>query len=313
MEGQSAPPLAPKTYRFADVDEFRSSVRQLNVAFTPFVRKIAAEQTILSLPGCDVNYTKSFPRIIDAQLRPDCTAIAFNMDDGVPVRFNGVEEVLPAIVIGTGGSAYTQVEKGPRSYTSIIFSPPIEHRGWFEPGPTWRFYVISKPMQDRLRNLVLQVLSAASGFGDDPESYVLASAMRESLLAAIDLAFADVVTAPEILRANFSPKFRIFRDAEAALADHYDTPIYSGEVARQIGVSVRTLHDAILQYRGMSLHRYLRLRRLWLVRQRLLAGTHSVKAAALAFGFWHLSDFSHNYSRQFGESPSVTLARARGH
>ena len=72
MEGQSAPPLAPKTYRFADVDEFRSSVRQLNVAFTPFVRKIAAEQTILSLPGCDVNYTKSFPRIIDAQLRPDC-------------------------------------------------------------------------------------------------------------------------------------------------------------------------------------------------------------------------------------------------
>jgi AraC family ethanolamine operon transcriptional activator len=137
--------------------------------------------------------------------------------------------------------------------------------------------------------------------------------MRETLLAAIDLAFADVVTAPEILRANFSPKFRIFRDAEAAVAEHYDTPIYSGDVARQIGVSVRTLHDAILQYRGMSLHRWLRLRRLWLVRQRLLAGTHSVKAAALAFGFWHLSDFSHNYSRQFGESPSVTLARARGH
>ena len=79
------------------------------------------------------------------------------------------------------------------------------------------------------------------------------------------------------------------------------------------GANVRTLHDAILQYRGMSLHRWLRLRRLWLVRPRLLAGTHSVKAAALAFGFWHLSDFSHNYSRQFGESPSVTLARARGH
>ena len=42
-------------------------------------------------------------------------------------------------------------------------------------------------------------------------------------------------------------------------------------------------------------------------------GPDSVKAAALAFGFWHLSDFSHNYSQQFGESPSVTLARARGH
>ena len=42
----------------------------------------------------------------------------------------------------------------------------------------------------------------------------------------------------------------------------------------------------------MSLHRWLRLRRLWLVRQRLLAGTPSVKAAALAFGFWHLGDFA---------------------
>ena len=311
METQPVAPLAPKIFRFADVDEFRSSVRQLNVVFTPLVRKISAEQIILNLPGCDVNYTKSFPRIIDAQLAPNCTAIAFTMDEGIPVRFNGVEDVLPAIAIGTGGSLYTQVEKGPRSYTSIIFSPAVEDRGWLEGGPTWRFYVVSKLMQHRLRRLVLQVLSVATEFADDPESEVLASAMRESLFAAVDAAVADVVTAPEITRANFSAKFKIFRDAEAVIAKHYGSPIYSGDVARQIGVSVRTLHDAILQYRGMSLHRYLRLRRLWLVRQRLLAGTHSVKAAALAFGFWHLSDFSHNYFLQFGETPSATLARSR--
>jgi AraC-like DNA-binding protein len=311
METQPVAPLAPKIFRFADVDEFRSSVRQLNVVFTPLVRKISAEQIILNLPGCDVNYTKSFPRIIDAQLAPNCTAIAFTMDEGIPVRFNGVEDVLPAIAIGTGGSLYTQVEKGPRSYTSIIFSPAVEDRGWLEGGPTWRFYVVSKLMQHRLRRLVLQVLAVATEFADDPESEVLASAMRESLFAAVDAAVADVVTAPEITRANFSAKFKIFRDAEAVIAEHYDSPIYSGDVAQQIGVSVRTLHDAILQYRGMSLHRYLRLRRLWLVRQRLLAGTHSVKAAALAFGFWHLSDFSHNYFLQFGETPSATLARSR--
>jgi len=311
MEAQSVAPLAPKIFRFADVDEFRSSVRHLNVVFTPLVRKISAEQIILNLPGCDVNFTKSFPRIIDAQLGPDCTAVAFTMDDGVPVRFNGVEEVLPAIAIGTGGSLYTQVEKAPRAYTSIIFSPGVEDRGWLEGGPTWRFYVISELVHQRLRALVLQLLSAATEFAGDPESGALARAMRESLFAAVDMAVADVVTAPEILRANFSTKFRIFRDAEAALAEHYENPIYSGDIARQIGVSVRTLHDVILHYRGISLHRYLRLRRLWLVRQRLLAGTHSVKAAALAYGFWHLSDFSHNYLRQFGESPSATLARSR--
>ena len=286
-------------------------MRHLNVVFTPLVRKISAEQIILNLPGCDVNYTKSFPRIIDAQLAADCTAIAFTMDEGVPVRFNGVEDVLPAIAIGTGGSLYTQVEKGPRSYTSIIFSPAVEDRGWPEGGPSWRFYVVSRLMQHRLRNLVLQILSAATEFADDPEGGALARHMRESLFAAVDMAIADVDATPEIARANFSSKFRIFRDAEAVLAEHYNSPIYSGDIAQQIGVSVRTVQDTILHYRGMSLHRYLRLRRLWLVRQRLLAGTHSVKAAALTFGFWHLSDFSHNYLRQFGESPSATLARSR--
>lgn len=310
MEGQAAP-VAPKTYRFFDVDEFRSSVRQLSVAFTPFVRKISAEQTVLNLPGCDVYYTKSFPRIIDGQLAPDCTAFAFTMDDGVPVRFNGVEETLPAISIGTGGSVYTQVEKGARAYVSLIFTPGIEDRGWLAGGPTWRFYVVAPQVLAGLRTLVHRVLATASEFSGDPGGALLARAMSESLLAAADNAISGVVTVPEILRANFSSKFRAFSDAEAAIAEHYDSPIYSNDVARQIGVSVRTLHDAFLHYRGMSLHRYLRLRRLWLVRQRLLAGTDSVKAAALAYGFWHLSDFSHNYAMQFGESPSVTLARSR--
>jgi AraC family ethanolamine operon transcriptional activator len=82
-------------------------------------------------------------------------------------------------------------------------------------------------------------------------------------------------------------------------------------MARKLGLSVRTLHDVVRRYRGMSLHRYLRLRRLWLVRQRFLAGAESVKAVALAFGFWHLSDFSRSYRDQFGEAPSETLERGR--
>ena len=44
---------------------------------------------------------------------------------------------------------------------------------------------------------------------------------------------------------------------------------------------------------------------------RLLAGADSVKAVALAFGFWHLSDFSRSYRDQFGETPSQTLELGR--
>src|ERR1700712_4630151 len=105
--GSTAPVLVPKVFRFNDIDAFRSSVRNLNVDFTPLARKISAEQIILNLPGCDVNFTKSFPRIIDAQLEPNSTAVGFSMDDGVPIRFNGVERDRSVIVIGNCGATYS--------------------------------------------------------------------------------------------------------------------------------------------------------------------------------------------------------------
>lgn len=303
--------MAPRLFRFDDIDAFRSSVRHLDVDFTPLVRKISAEQTILNLPGCDVNFTKSFPRIIDAQLAPNGTAVGFSIDDGVPIRFNGVERDRCVVVVGNSGAAYSAVERTPRQYASIVFTPEVEDRGWPRPGANFGIYETSAVAQDRLRQLVLEVLRAASSFSEASEVAYASAAIRESLLAAVDMAFADMTNARWASRANAAPQFKIFRDVEAALSGDIAHPVYSSDLARQIGVSVRTMGDAVQRYRGMSLHRYLRLRRLWLVRKRLLAGTHSVKACALAFGFWHLSDFSRSYRAQFGESPSETVARSR--
>ena len=304
-------PMAPKIFRFADIDAFRSSVRHLNVDFTPLARKISAEQIILNLPGCDVNYTRSFPRIIDATLGPNSTAIGFSMDDGVPIRFNGVERDRSMIVIGNSGAAYSAVERTPREYASIVFTPEVDNRGWPQTGLSFKVFETSEAAQSQLRRLVLQVLSMSPQFVEKSEVVEASSAIRESLFAAVDQAFADVVATKWATRANSARQFKVFRDIQAILSGDVGHPVYSGDLAKQIGVSVRTLHDAIKRYYGMSLHRYLRLRRLWLVRQRLLAGAHSVKACALAYGFWHLSDFSRSYRSQFGESPSDTLARAR--
>jgi AraC family ethanolamine operon transcriptional activator len=73
------------------------------------------------------------------------------------------------------------------------------------------------------------------------------------------------------------------------------------------------IHSAMLKIRGMSLHRYLRLRRLWAVRRQLLAGgkTLQIKACALSNGFWHLGEFAALYAAQFGEALSTTLARSQ--
>jgi AraC-like DNA-binding protein len=304
------PSLTPKVFRFSDIDQFRSSVRGLNVDFTPFARKISAEQIILHLGGCDLNVTRSFPRIVDAQLLPNCTAIGFTMDDGIPIRFNGVERDKSVIVIGTDGAAYTAVERVERRYASIVFTPSIRDRGWPVATANFNMFETSPTGQQRLRELVIQILSVVPQLDPSASVTETAAAVRESLLACVDSVFADVVSAKWASRANSTRQFKIFQDIQAVLAGSLGKPIYSEELAQQVGISVRSMHDAILRYRGMSLHRYLRLRRLWLVRQQLLAGAESVKATALAFGFWHLGDFSGSYRLQFGESPSQTLARS---
>lgn len=307
-----APALAPKTFRFSDVDEFRNAIRGLNFEFTPFVRRIAAEQTILQLPGCDVNVTRAFPRVVDAQLVADCTAIGFAMDDlDVPIRFNGAQRTRGVIVIGSSGAAYNTIEEVQRQIASVVFRPEVKDRGWPETNSSFKIFETSPPALHWLRWAVREVVAAASEPIDPAEVALKGAAMKETLLGAVDAAFANIVPARWTKRPNDERQFKMFQDIRAFLSDDLAQPIYSEEMARKLGLSVRTLHDVVRRYRGMSLHRYLRLRRLWLVRRRLLAGADSVKAVALAFGFWHLSDFSRSYRDQFGETPSETLERGR--
>ncbi|MBR0865036.1 AraC family transcriptional regulator [Bradyrhizobium diazoefficiens] len=304
--------LAPKIFRFSDVDEFRNAIRGLNFEFTPFVRRIAAEQIILQLPGCDVNVTRAFPRVVDAELIADCTAVGFAMDDlDVPIRFNGAQRDRAVVVIGSGGAAYNTIEEVQRQIASVVFRPEVKNRGWPETRSNFKIFETSTLALNGLRNVVREVVAAASEPIDPTEAPLKAAAMKESLFGAVDAVFANLVSARWTVRPNDERQFKIFQDIRALLSGDLAQPIYSEEIARELGLSVRTLHDVVRRYRGMSLHRYLRLRRLWLVRQRLLAGADSVKAVALAFGFWHLSDFSRSYRDRFGEAPSETLERGR--
>jgi AraC family ethanolamine operon transcriptional activator len=305
------PELTPTTFRFTDIDEFRSSVRNLEVDFTPLVRRISAEQTILNLAGCSINLTRSFPRIIDGRFAPNCTVIGFTMDDGIPIRFNGVEKDQLVVVIGTHGATFSLVELVERQYASIVFTPAVEDRGWPKASESFRMFETTPAAYFRLREVVRQALSRAAQLAIDIEAIEASSAIRESMLAAVDAVFAAIIPTRLASSAHAGAQFKLFREIDAVLSSNMSDPIYSEALARQVGVSVRSVHDAIQRFRGMSLHRYLRVRRLWLARKRLLAGADSVKACALAFGFWHLGDFSASYRAQFGESPSETLVRSR--
>jgi transcriptional regulator GlxA family with amidase domain len=90
--------------------------------------------------------------------------------------------------------------------------------------------------------------------------------------------------------------------------------IHASDLARLAGVDERTLRREFFAHFGISVGRYLRLRRLNDVR-RDLANPHgeieSVTQAATKHGFFDLGRFAATYRRTFGENPSATLSRTR--
>lgn len=306
-----SPSPALKTFGYTDLDQFRQAFRSVDVQFTPMCRVASAEQAILSLPGCEVYLLRTFPRLIDAVLAENCTFVGVTMSDDFEYRFNGMDKNVAALSLGYGGGGYKILEGEGCYAAAVIFNPAVHGRGWPSKDRVFLACAITAAAEQRIRDVIYAAFKFVS---DAPAHAASAGALlgvKETILAAIDNALSDPLPL-ELSRIGTSRRyFDIVQKIENAIAENFSGPIYSETLADQIGVSVRTMHNAMQQFRGMSLHRYLRIKRLWSVRRQLLGGAQRVSACALANGFWHLGEFAQFYTAQFGETPSQTLARSR--
>ena len=125
--------------------------------------------------------------------------------------------------------------------------------------------------------------------------------------AALAPGHAERVEAPGPYRAYDAIVRRIDEVLEARQAER----ILVEEVADALGVSARTVHNAMLAICGKSLYRYLRERRMWSARAMLMGGGGLIKQVALANGFAHFGRFTQQYGQMFGEQPSQTQKRGR--
>ncbi len=108
---------------------------------------------------------------------------------------------------------------------------------------------------------------------------------------------------------------RIVRLAEDYVASRPDEPVTVSELCEQTKVSERTLRNAFHSVLGISPNAYLKVRRLHRARallEQAASRPTTVTSAAVSCGFFHLGHFARDYRTFFGESPSETLARARG-
>ncbi|NKE19571.1 AraC family transcriptional regulator [Roseomonas oryzicola] len=133
--------------------------------------------------------------------------------------------------------------------------------------------------------------------------------MVDGLCAALDGAFTAGASSARRVRAE-GRAVRVASAAVAYLEAARGRAVFSHEIGAAIGVSPRFVNQCFDAVFGMSVHRYLRLRRLAEARRRLMAGGDGllVKQVALDLGLWHFGRFASAYQAQFGETPSQTLA-----
>ena len=140
-----------------------------------------------------------------------------------------------------------------------------------------------------------------------------AAASYEDLLANLAVAclFPELTDgidrgAPDCGRATI-------RRAHEHIREHACEPIELSRLARDLGVSMRSLQENFRRSYGCSPRAYITERRLFAARQRLLAPEPGDTVTAIAYecGFGDVAHFALGYRAKFGELPSATLTEAR--
>lgn len=299
--------------RSPDFDHFQSIERLGDARSIPLQwRNFAACFAAVTLKSCSVYLQRTFPRILQARYSSKGAIVCLAMDDAVSAILNGVEVRPPALLLARGEAACEFVEPQANLIAFLKFDA-IDGRGW--PGETGRARMIPTRPTDlaALRSVTRDIFLLASNSPDLLLQPRVVDQLEESLLQAVDSAVQKPLPPGDGERMDLSHYLQLVRRLDEYLQCNPAKAIHSADLATEFGVSVRTLNNAVVAIRGLSMQRYLRLRRLWNVRQQLVQGAppEMLKAIALANGFWHMGEFRTLYRDLFGETPQQTLETPR--
>ncbi|UVO39806.1 helix-turn-helix domain-containing protein [Bradyrhizobium arachidis] len=308
-----APSSTLQLTRFTDVDAFRPAETLEDSRSIPLdVANFAAARAIVNLPACRIIVARSFARILETTYRAPGGMVILPMSDDLRASSSGMD-IDSRFFIGLRGNHHCHfVEPQINHHALLMFPPTLKDRGWFDRPDALRVRVADTAAHLYARELVKDILRIASIEPHLFEISEVAAHLQEGLLLALDDLFQiDPLSERSAPRAG-ARSARLVQLIDDYVTAYPTAPIYTADLAGKFGVSVRTLSGAVSKVRGMSLHQYIRLKRLWATRAQLLrSGGASVASCARAQGFHHLGEFAAAYRATFHEAPSDTLARAR--
>lgn len=296
--------------RYADFDHFVESERYVRAESIPLTfRDFSATRATLCLPSCRLSLVRTFPRIIKGYELSDRLLVVIPMDGITSARVNG-RAIGQSLIVMKGTANCTVFEPETRLVSILsIDAAVLRNRLAFDDGHL--LLLLTAAGLSRLQTLIISLLEAAAKEPAEVTAADMPGKIQDRLLAGLDEALSCA--------ERYEPGGASL-DRYKTIVDRIDelvglTPIdlSNQRLADAIGVSVRTLQKASLSICGSGVYHYSRLRRLWSVRHQLRTGAPglTVRASALAHGFWHQSEFSNAYREAFGELPSRTLEQAR--
>jgi AraC-like DNA-binding protein len=313
--------LAVGTSVFTDPDAFQAGFRgaAIDLVLTrggPFTARL----TWAALPNLHLlRSQESLARV--ARIAPGRKRVwvAFAAQSDSPATWNGVALQSGDIVFQDRGARAHQRSNGPSQWAFISLSPEhlaryckaltgldlVALRGWRVLRPTLR-------AATRLRRLHAKACRLAETNPKVVAHRQVGRALEHDLLHAlvncltVGRARADAVASRR--HAKIMSRF------ESLLATPAGRQLPAYKICASIDVSERALRACCAEVLGMGPGRYIRLRRLNLVRaalRRADPATTSVAMLARRYGFSEAARFAIRYRTLFGEPPSATLRRPR--
>jgi AraC-like DNA-binding protein len=165
--------------------------------------------------------------------------------------------------------------------------------------------MVSTPMDDRLSEAVLRLLEAM----DSPVETAL---LGPAIVREIYLRVLNGVQGPA-LRAALTSQGQFGKIAKAVRRIHmkFNERLTINRLADESGMSVPTFHAHFRAVTHHSPMQYLKSVRLHQARLLMLRSEKTAAAASIEVGYESASQFSREFKRLFGQSPSVEVARLK--
>lgn len=303
--------------RVEDSMDLKPVPGRLSVEWMPTVHSSPSTFAALSLGPTRLLAVALPPCLFEGRVDPARSVVWWAMDDRHRAMANGMRLPTDALYIGGPGArcqVYWPQQAVPlQAAAGLVLPWALVPRGWPEPDFFFRHLLVDREELGRFRLLVRELLRRAS---ERPETLAEEDRRQEAARTLID-AVSGLVGGGRLQadpQATTKRRYvEIMERIDRHLEAHLDRPILLDEVARELRLAPRSVHNVMKLMRGMTLQAYVRIFKLRSVRRQLLRSSEydRVKQVALMHGYTHLGRFAQDYAKFFGESPSASLARRR--